>query len=277
MKSKIFVFAFEVLVTLNLAAQQTELKDIVGKIQSACTKVEASSKTYEQEIKLIEFSSLNYSVAEVDAKGNRTTLSYDFNLADIDPNTVRQVTQKDVIKAVLSVRNKQKLIKYSKNGEAQSYDDELSIYAKDPDQAKQLVELFKKAIPLGEKITNAKLKLNGYQEMVTWLIDHVKNVTAGNKSFTQNLQPGSYVGSLVLTQVENDGKTSQQEEFAFNMADINLNAINFEISGNRFGLNLEMLQKIKSVKVTRDGKSRPFNDEVLIYTNNVDEARDLKT
>lgn len=169
---------------------------------------------------------------------------------------MRQVTQKDVIKVVLTVKNKQKLIKIAKNGEPQSYDDEVSMFAKDADQARQIVELIKKAIPLAEKITNSKLKLNGYQEMVTWLIDNVKNVAVGNKSYTQNLRPAAYVGAITLIQIENDGKTAQQDEFTFNLADINLNAVNFKVNGNKFGLNFEMMQKTKSVKVTRDGKNR---------------------
>jgi hypothetical protein len=275
---KQFLFFFFLLVAnQQLFSQQAELESLVAKLQASCSTVETAAKTYEQEIKLTEYSSIQYSVNETDKKGSKTQYSYSLNFADLDAYTAREVTQKDIILVVLSVKNKQKLVKVSKNGETQAYDNEVSIHARNVDHAREVLELIKKAIPLGEKITASKLKLQGYQEMVTWLVDNVKNVTAGTKSITQNIRPSTFVGSLQLTQIENDGKSSQQEEFVFNLADINLNTINFKISGNRFGIGFEMMQRIKSVKVMRDGKPRPFNDEVLIYTNNVDEARDIRT
>ena len=263
--------------TQGAFGQQKELEDLVAKLQVSCSKVETASKTFEQEIKVVSYSSIQYSFNEVDQKGNKTSYTYHFNFADVDIYAAREVTQKDIILVVLSVKNKQKLVKGIKNGEPLAYDNEVNIHARNVDHAREMLDIIKKCIPLEEKITASKLKLNGYQEMVTWLIDHVVNVAVGTKSINQSMRPGSYIGSLQLTQIENDGKSSQQEEFGFNLADINLNTVNFKVSGNRFGISFEMMQRIKSVKVTRDAKPRPFTDEVLIYTNNVDDARDIRT
>ncbi|MCZ8071034.1 MAG: hypothetical protein ACK5SJ_15645 [Bacteroidota bacterium] len=258
-------------------SQQKELTDLVAQLQALCARVESGSKNYEQEIKLTEYSSIQYTAVETDQKGNKTQFVYQLNFADLDIYATRQVTQKDVITVVLAVKNKQKLIKGTKNNDALPYDNEVALRARNVDQAREMLDIVKKCIPLGEKIAASKLKLNGYQEMITWLIDHTGNVALGNKSISQSLKPDSYVGSYTLMQIENDGKTSQQEEFTFNIADINPNTINFKVNGNRFGVGFEMMQRLKTVKVIRDGKPRAFNDEVLVYTNNVDEARDIKT
>ncbi|HEY0770814.1 MAG TPA: hypothetical protein VGD31_10815, partial [Sphingobacteriaceae bacterium] len=64
--------------------------------------------------------------------------------------------------------------------------------------------------------------------------------------------------------------------YTFNLADINPNRINYKISGNRFGVEFETLQDAKFIAVTRNGETKPFINDLVINTNNVDEARDLK-
>jgi hypothetical protein len=276
-KMKKFFLMFFLLLVKLATAQQSELSALVDKLQASCSKVETANKTYEQEIKLLEYSSIRYSFTEIDQKGNRTSYSYDFNFADLDAYAVREVTQKDIILVVLAVKNKQKLVKGSKNGEALAYDNELSIHARNVDHAREMLDIIKKCIPLGEKITNGKLKISGYEELVAWLTAHVKDASVGAKSITQNIRPDNFVGSFVLTQVESDGKTSKQTEYTFNLADINLNTINFKVSGNRFGVGFDMTQKLKSIRVFENGQSKSFADDLLIYTSSVEEARDIKT
>ncbi len=275
MKNLLFLYLF--FISVAGTAQQQELATMVAKIQASCSKVETATKTYEQDVKLLDYSSIRYSFHEVDQKGNKVSYAYDFNFADIDINTVREVTQKDIILVVLSVKNKQRLVKGTKNGESTPYDDEVRIHAKNVDHAREISDLIKKCIPLGEKITAAKLKLTTYEQMVEWLVQNVKNSTTGSKSITQNLNQDSYVASFKLVQITSDGKTSQQEEFTFNLADINLNTINFKVSGNQFGVGFEMNQRLKSIKAVKDGKKKAPVDDLVIFTNSVDEARDIRT
>ncbi len=264
-------------ISFSGVSQQQELAALVDKIQASCSKVETASRTYEQEVKLLDYSSIRYSFNEIDQKGNKVSYAYDFNFADIDIYTVREVTQKDIILVVLSVKNKQKLVKGSKNGESTPYDNEVSIHARNVDHAREVLDLIKKCIPLGEKITAAKLKLTNYEQMVDWLVQNIKSSSTGAKSITQNIKQEGSVASFKLLQITSDGKSSQQEELTFNLSDINLNTINFKVSGNQFGVGFEMNQRLKSIKSFKDGKSKPFVDDLLIYTNSVDEARDIKT
>lgn len=264
-------------ISLTGMAQQQELTTLVSKIQASSSKVETATKTFEQDVNLLDYSSIRYSFNEVDQKGNKVAYAYDFNFADIDINTVREVTQKDIILVVLSVKNKQKLVKGSKNGESVPYDDEVRIHARNVDHAREISDLIKKCIPLGEKIIASKLKLTTYDQMIDWLVLNVKNSSTGSKSITQNLKPEAYVASFKLLQISSDGKTSQHEEFTFNLADINLNTINFKVSGNQFGIGFEMNQRLKSIQSVKDGKKKPPVDDLVIFTNSVDEARDIKT
>src|SRR5258708_39339675 len=99
------------LVSSFVVYAQDDLNGLINKLQSSFSKVETASKTYEQEIKLLEYSSVRYAYNEVDLKGGKISYGTEFNLADIDPYTVRQETQKDLILGVLTSKNNQRLVK----------------------------------------------------------------------------------------------------------------------------------------------------------------------
>src|SRR4051812_36674559 len=80
--------------------QTSEFAAVIMEIQKSFTKVETGSKSFEQEIKILQNATLLFECAEADQKGSTTTYSYEFNLSDIDPYTVRQQTQKDMMVVV---------------------------------------------------------------------------------------------------------------------------------------------------------------------------------
>jgi hypothetical protein len=273
---KRILFSFLALVIVAGASAQ-DLQSLVGELQATLSKVETAAAVYDQEMKLLEFSTVNYSFKETDKKkGTSASFSCDFNLADIDPYAVREETQKDIIYVVLAARNKQKLFKTVKNGKTEPYDNELRIHARNIDHAREVSELIKKAIPIGEKITATKLKLEGYDKMRQWLEEHIAKVGDGVKTYDQSLKEQSFPASFRLLQIESDGKSSQQDEFFFNVADINPNSLVFKVSGNSFGVEFGMMDRLKSIGALRDGQTRPYEDKVVIYTNGVDEARDIR-
>lgn len=258
-------------------AQSPELSAMNTTLQKAIGPVQASSKTYEPKYALIQPAVIQYGYDEIDSKGNRVNYKYEVNVSDLDPYAVRELTQKDLINVVLSVKNKQKLVKVYKNDEVQPYDDQALIIAKDIENARQISEAIKKAIPSAEKVMASRLKLSGYDAMVNWLTTNVKDVTLGTKSYKQTLVKGDKVGTVKFTSIEVDAKSSIEETYTFNLADINPNRINYTITGNRFGIEFETLQDAKFISVTRNGETKPFINDLVINTNSVDEARDLKT
>src|SRR6476620_7694452 len=111
----VFMMAFSI--SFFSIGQADDFNGAVKKLQSSLVQVSTGSKTYDQEIKPLQFGAIRYGVDETDQKGAKTSYAYEFNLADIDPYAVKQETQKDVIMVSLTVRNKQKLIKVYKNNE----------------------------------------------------------------------------------------------------------------------------------------------------------------
>ena len=112
--------------------------------------------------------------------------------------------------------------------------------------------------------------------MVDWLVNNVKTVELGDKSITQSLAKGEHVGALTFTRVEKDAKSSTEEVYTVNLADINPNAVLYKISGNQFAISIETIQKSRYIGLRKDGQQRPYTNGFVIATNNADEARDLR-
>jgi hypothetical protein len=253
----------------DLKASSVKLQELVGPVQSG-------SKRYEQTITFQEPAVIRYGYVETDQKGNAVNMVYEFNLSDLDPYAVREQTQKDMISVVCAVRNKQKLIKVYKNEVVQAYEDQAMILGKDIENARAISDVIKKAIPAAEKVMASRLKLNGYDAMITWLIANVKNVSLGAKAINQTLTKGEEAGTLKLVRVETDAKASSEHTFEFNVADVNPNAIVYKINGNQIAISMDIMQDAKYVQVRKNGEVKPYENSVLLNTNNADEARDLK-
>jgi hypothetical protein len=259
------------------SAQSSELTATTAKLKEAVQPVQTASKTFEPKLTFLAPAGIKYVFDEIDQKGNKTTRGYEFNLADIDPYAVREQTQKDVINVVIAVRNKQRLVKVFKNDQVEGYAEQALIIAKDIENARVISDLIKKAIPSAEKVMASRLKLSGYDAMVSWLSQNVKNVDLGTESFKQTLIKNEKPGRLKFTQVEAGSKASTEEIITFNLADINPNTIHYKISGNKFAIQLETLREERYISVRKNGEVKPYVNDLLIYTNSVDEARDLKT
>lgn len=263
--------------SLSVQSQPSDLESIITEVRANVFEVKTGDDTYKQKIESLQACVINYSYDEIDKKGEVTNKAFEFNLADIDIYTVREETKGDVIKVFFTIKNKQKLIKVYQNGEVGDYKNELSLYALNVDNARALVDFIKKAIPLAEEITKNKLKLNSYEEMETWLSSNIKEVRIGEKTYKQEVSKGEYPGSIKFTQTSIDAKSSTEEQFQFNLSDLNLNSMRFAISGNKVGVEIEIKRKQDLIEYKKNTEVKPFKNKLKIVANNIEEARNIKT
>lgn len=257
--------------------QQQEFNQLFGDLEAAVGTVETSKYKYEPELFFEHTSVIKYSYTKTSTKGSANSYAYELNIADIDPYTVRESTERDLIVVNIKIKNSQDLIKTFEDQEVKSYTEELQIVASDINNARKIREIIEKAIPIAEKIMLNKLNLDSYDEMLDWLAANVKDATYSDEVYAQSLQPDpQYAGKINLSIVET-GRSSKQADYSFNLADINVNTVRFDISGSEFGLEFETKRKHKLIKYAADGEPKPFIDDIVIKTNNVEEARDLQT
>lgn len=257
-------------------AQVAELKAQISTLGETIAQVQSGSKSYDQKVVFVEPATVRYSYDETDQKGNKVSYVVEFNLADIDPYAVREQTQKDVISVAVVARNKEKLIKVYKNEAVQPYVAQTVVLAKDIDNGRAIAEIIKKAIPFAEKVMTNRLRLSGYAAMCDWLTANVKEVNLGDKSIAQSIVKGPHPGTFIFTRVEKNTKSSSEEVYNFNLADLNPNTVAYKITGNQFAISVESTQRNKYFAVRKDGVIKPYTDGFVIATNNADEARDLK-
>ena len=257
--------------------QQSDFESIISELQASLIEVQTGDETYTHEIEMMGYSVLKYTLVEVDVKGNREEIIYEFNVADLDPYVVREETKKDIIYLSLTIDNGQKFIKEYVNGEIKGYEENMLMVTKNIDNARIMKDLIKKAIPIAEEIMSNKLKVEPYEEMESWLVENVVSAESSGKAYNQNLvSEGDYPGNMRLIQTIVTDKSSVENQYLFNLADININTLKFNISGSSFSLEFETNRKQKVIKVYENGSPDGFDDELEIFTNNVEEARDLK-
>ncbi len=85
-------------------------------------------------------------MTSADDKGKTTEEIYEFNLSDLNKLMVDLKISSKNVNIILMTKNKEKLIKYYKNGAQQSYISELTIIEDDIDTGQNLVDAFKAEI-----------------------------------------------------------------------------------------------------------------------------------
>ncbi len=272
---KLFTFylLFTTVIVTNAQNFDTVLQDISGQLQI----VQSGKKEYQQSIESPEPGIVSLHIDEVDSKGKTKANVYEFNLADIDPNTVRSTAKKDVITVNLTTNKKQKLIKKTVNDEKISYVYNFTLYATDPDNGRSLAEALKKAIPVARKILDNRLALNGYSDRLDWLKEHIGNVDLIKKQISQELSENTdYPGAVVLHKNIASGKKEKDINFSFNLAYLNPKQIDFYVSGDAFGLKIATKHGEKLIKVTENNELKSYVNKLNIATKNVEEARDMQ-
>ena len=273
---KLFLVLSMLLMSFTSWAQDfnTTLSSIVNDLKT----VETKDTEYIQSIEQVEPGIVKITIAESSLKnGKTTTTSMEFNFADIDINTIRTITDKDIIQVQLLANNKQELVKTLEDNEKISYEDELYVYAKNIDNGRLLEEHFKTAVGQAIKINEKRLSLTSYQEHINWLTSQVTDANLIKKQYAQKLEEiAEHKGKLELTVTENSGSKSTTNVYQFNLNTLNPNSIVFSISGEEFSVEMETAQKLDVIKHFKDGEQQNYTDGIEIICDNVELAKDLQ-
>ena len=252
--------------------------DVVQRIKNELLRVENNKTQTGQVISELQPGVVKLNSTSTNIKdGKSTSEFYEFNMADIDVNTIRAFTNKDVIQVQLLVSKKQKFIKKTTENQKVSYQDEVLIFAKNIDNGRILVDLFKSLVPISNEIIEKRLSLKTYQEHINWLEKHIKDVNLAEKQFVQKIVVNSkYPGRLELTIDEVANQKTSNTTSHFNLANLNINSIFSEVKGDVIIINVETKRKIKTVKTFSAKELKDYTNGFSIYCENVEKSRDLQ-
>ncbi len=276
MKNLIYLFCISILLSPLLLMSQN-FKESINAIATNLETVEASKMQYSQELKDISSGYALATITEIDEKGNTEVVNYEFSFSDVDINTVRTITKKDLIQVQLLTKGKQKLIKKIEDGgDKVSYVDELYMYAKNIDNGRAIVEAIKQIIPVNEAIEKNKLSLTTYEDHLQWLIENVAEVDYLKKQYAQKLSnDGKLNGYAKLESTESAKSKSKSMAYEFNFAVLNPNSVNFKIRSDEFFIEVENRRSIKSIKTFEENIQGNFTNSLAFYASSVENGKDI--
>ena len=251
---------------------------VVQQLGAELKTVENEKTKISQVLKEIQPGVLNIEITYTTIKDGKSNVeSYDLNMVDIDINTIKAFTNKDVIQVQLLANKKQKTIKKLVDNSKINYEDHLLIYAKNIDNGRDLVDLFKSLIPISTNIVDKRLALKSIQDHIDWLVSNVKDVKILNKQYGQKLIVDSkYPTKLQYVVDEISNQKSTNSAYHFNLANINPNSIFSEIKGDVIVVNFETKRKLKTIKTYNTSVLKEYKNNVSIYCDNIEKSRDLQ-
>jgi len=190
-------------------SQSTSFNSKLNQLSNALENVENGKSMFDLSISSPALGVATFTDIETTKKGKVKDATYEFNFADIDINTVRYITSKDIIKVQLIVKQNQRMIKFTKDKEEISYVKEL--------------------IPISNQITENRLSLKGYDDSLNWLIKNVFSVELEDEKIEQALiKENSYPASVALTNTNVKSKSVSKKTYKFNFTNINERGISLK-------------------------------------------------
>lgn len=158
----------------ELVAQLEILKDAIGEVQGEDTSYEQVLNYHPSNPHKTELVQ-----TETDKKGKITVKTAIFNLGLLDKNLISR-DNKSGFMWISARSGGMPVIKLYENGELDSYESELQIYSTGVDNAREIEEALKTAIPLSEASWKSSINLPtdlvGLKERFS---QHIKNIVAG--------------------------------------------------------------------------------------------------
>ena len=102
----------------------------------------------------------------------------------------------------------------------------------------------------------------------------VKEVAIGDDVYQQKFEVEEENNCIVLLEITDVSK-GEIVVYKFNLIDINPMKVEFETSGDEVQVNLTTMGGNDLIEVIENGETDDFDDEISIWANDVEEARDI--
>jgi uncharacterized protein YfcZ (UPF0381/DUF406 family) len=245
------------------------LKNNISKINSGSSNIEQSFSFGERKDYLVSFT-----VKKTDQKSVSTEEKYEFSILDIDKKNLAVKISGTQLLVSVETKGNDHYIKYTKNNEQQSFDNNFEIVAEDIDQARKIIAAFSTAI---EKSKSVMPDFGSLQKSLDFITKNTTDLTLEKKTLNQkiNFTPGNGTKSI-FTYTEPDSKGKPIEErYEFYLNDIDANSLNFKVSGKKITIVPISKNKIKFIKYYKDNIPQDFQNEIDILTTDLETSREM--
>ncbi|GGD52182.1 hypothetical protein GCM10011514_15530 [Emticicia aquatilis] len=255
-----------------LTQAQSNLKASLDKVKIYVKEIKLEKSTVNQHFSYETATPFDVKIAitTTDSKGKSTEELYEFNLGLI--GEIKRSASTKEMKVELASQKSLKVIRYTKGGEMQNYENKVELLSENIDDARELEKNLKDAITAAKTAweTSIKLPKEELGALQTWLEQNIKEATAEKQTFKQSLKKSSiYKDRASLTLEENDGKKTTETQADFSWGDLNEGSAELKISGKE----IYVVAKSKNdyIKTTKG-----YNDEIKIYAQTPSEGSILQ-
>jgi len=255
-------------------ANVTTIPDYLNFINQKINKVTAGEKSVEQSLKKSDQKVPLVTLTVKDEAGSALT-DYDFNLADINESKVNFETVRNYIEINLSVSGGKKFIRVTENGSLKNYDDEIELNAGTIEEARTLVEAFKKVVAMAKEEFNQQLSQfdnMSESDLSQALFQNIKDVLVDDDSYLQKLTSDEQ-NACILIFDQKDVSKEKNYSYKFNLIDISAPSIKYETKGDEVLVEMETKNKKDLIEFSEDGTVKNFEKSLAIRSADLENAR----
>jgi hypothetical protein len=245
------------------------LKSNISKINSGPATVDQFFSFGERKDYLASFI-----VKKTDQKNGSSEEKYEFSIPDINIKNLSVKVSGTQLSVSVETKGNDPYIKYTKNNEQQSFDNNFEIIAEDIEQARNIIAAFSTAI---EKSKPTIPDFGSLQKALDYITKNTAELTLEKKTLSQkiNFIPGNGTKSVfTYSEPDSKGKTIE-ERYEFYLNDIDANGLNFKVSGKKIAVVSISKNKTKFIKYYKNNTLEDFQNEVDILTADIETSREM--
>lgn len=202
-----------------------------------------------------------------------------FNLADLNQNAVSFDTDGNQVVIEMVTTGENELIKVLENGELDEYDDDIEFMANGIEEARYLVEAFKKAIQMSKEMQDKDFIEGNASpsktETVNFLQSAIGEVVIGEDAYNQKIL--SEEGNRCVVNYEvTDVSEGETIIYKFNLTDINVHKVKFFTDDKEVFISLQTVGENELIEEIIDGTTEGFENEIEIRAAGIEEARKIE-
>ncbi|MEQ1747114.1 MAG: hypothetical protein ABMA02_16915, partial [Saprospiraceae bacterium] len=211
---------------------------------------------------------------KTETKNGSKTQQFRFSLADLMEQRVLYKISGDKVVLNADTRRDLKLVHVRENEEQKNYDNSISLFCNDPDDAKRIMLVLRKAIPLAEASVAKQIKMpKSAPEALGLIKTNVVAVPTSKREIAQTFG-GDCTASLRVSIAENE--KNQQYDYIFDLGDLDERETELSVKGQEIFIALQTAHKNKYIRVHKNGELQSYTDDVVIAVPDIETARQLE-
>lgn len=267
---KLSSIALVLFISNNL--QMLHAQDKLPWLDDYTAEILIGSDTYQYDFTNVEGNDCKIKIEEqvTDKKGGVEKHAWVFYLSDMDPSKLTFKAKGKSLVISMETNQSQKFITYFEEGEIDGYTHQILISMNEVDMARTFLETMKQKIGSCE---NTQTMWENREEALSWLENNVGKASNKDVQWDQKFQQGNRDYLIDFESNSVNGKGEQfLSKYAFDLTDIDPMKLNLRISGKSLMLELPVKGGKRFISSETPSGTK-FTDELLVYSENIESAR----